>query len=347
MTSAGSMHDTAYEADYQTVLARAQRTVAGFPPALKSIAEPMLPQWGEASFSRILALLPYWIADLLDRAPTLHAGPRIPHPGDTETLALANLLGWWSYLIQDELIDGDLDPGEFLPLSMALHASAVSQLAQLLPGDRAFWGTFECLSLASSEASAWEQRLRLDHLKDRTTIDPDLVDPDRLADRSALLQLAVVAQFALRGLDREHPLYAALGEMLRHYAIARQIADDRSDWVPDLQGGRLNYVSARISQRMLETGTIGSFAELDLERMVGYALYDEALFASIQQEAMDACRRAAQSVAPYRSRPLDSLVGELAHDLAQNYQAARNSRRQLQAVFALYSEGGVRGLRPR
>ena len=345
MTSAGSMHDTAYEADYQTVLARAQRTVAGFPPALKSIAEPMLPQWGEASFSRIVALLPYWIADLLDRAPTLHAGPCIPHPGDTETLALANLLGWWSYLIQDELIDGDLDPGEFLPLSMALHASAVSQLAQLLPGDRAFWGTFECLSLASSEASAWEQRLRLDHLKDRTTIDPDLVDPDRLADRSALLQLAVVAQFALRGLDREHPLYAALGEMLRHYAIARQIADVRSDWVQDLQNGQVNFVSVRILRRMLETGAIESLAELDVERMVGYTLYDEALFAGIQQEAIDACRRAAQCIAPYRSRLLDSLVSDLAHDLERNHQVARKSRRQVQAVFALHGKGSVQDLR--
>ncbi|MFN2219407.1 MAG: hypothetical protein ACK2UA_12430 [Anaerolineae bacterium] len=345
MTSAGSMHGTAYEADYQAVLARAGSTVAGFPPALRSVAEPMLPQWGEASFSRIVALLPYWIADLLDRSPPRDAGPPIPHPGDTETLALANLLGWWSYLIQDELIDGDLDPGEFLPLSMALHASAVSQLAQLLPGDRAFWGTFECLSLASSEASAWEQRLRLDYLKDRTTIDPDLVDPDRLADRSALLQLAVVAQFALRGLDREHPLYAALGEMLRHYAIARQIADDRSDWVQDLQNGQVNFVSVRILRRMLEIGAIESLAELDVERMVGYTLYDEALFAGIQQEAIDACRRAAQCIAPYRSRLLDSLVSDLAHDLERNHQVARKSRRQVQAVFALHGKGSVQDLR--
>jgi hypothetical protein len=346
MTSAGSVHFTAYEADYQAVLARAQGTVAGFPPALRSVAEPMLPQWGEASFSRIVALLPYWIADLLDRAPTRDAGPRIPHPGDTETLALANLLGWWSYLIQDGLVDGDLDPAGFLPLSMALHASAVSQLAQLLPGDRAFWGAFERLSLTSSEASAWEQRLRLDYLKDRPTIDPGLVEPDRLADRSALLQLAVAAQFALSGLARDNPLYAALCDMLRHYAIARQIADDRSDWVQDLRFGQLNYVSARISRRMLETGAIESLAELDAERMAGYTLCDEEVFAGIQQEAMDACRRAAQCIAPHRSRPLESLVGELAHDLERNYQAARKSRRQLQAVFALPGERTAQGLRP-
>jgi len=334
MTSAGSMHVTAYEDEYEAVVAQAQRAIDGFPPALRSMADPMLPQWSSASFSRIVALLPFWIAELLERALPVDAGPPIPHPGDTETLALATLLGWWSYLIQDGLVDGDLDPGGALPLSMALHASAVSLLAQLLPADRVFWRTFERLSLTSSQAGAWEQRLRLEHLKNQENLDLALAGPDWLADRSALLQLAVAAQFALRGLAQEHPLYVALCEMLRHYAAARQIADDRTDWVQDLQSGQLNYVSARIWRRMLETGAIESLAELDAERMAGYYLYDDELFASIQQAAMDACHQAAQAIAPYRSRPLDSLVGELAQELEQNYQAALNSRHQLQAVFA-------------
>ena len=63
---------------------------------------------------------------------------------------------------------------------------------------------------------------------------------DRLADRSALLQLAVVAQLRLRGYGQVHPLGKALIEMLRHYAIARQIGDDLGDWVDDLRNGRPN-----------------------------------------------------------------------------------------------------------
>ena len=344
MTSEGSIHFTAYEADYQAVLSRAQGTVASLPPALRNLAEPFLAPLGAASFSRIVALLPFWVAELLDRALPRDADLGIPHPGDTETLALANLLGWWSYLIHDGLLDGDLDPGEFLPLPMALHASAVSLLAQLLPSDQAFWRTFERLSLASSEASAQEQWLRLEYLKKRKTLDPGLAEPDRLADRSALLQLAVTAQFALCGLAQEYHLYAAMCEMLRHYAVARQIADDRSDWVQDLQNGQLNHVSARIARRMLETGAIGSLAELDIERMMGYYLHDAELFASIQQQAMDACQRAAQAVAPYRSRTLDSLVSELAHELERNYQAALDSRRPLQEVFTLRSDGSAHDL---
>jgi hypothetical protein len=345
MIATGSVHFTAYEADYRAVLARAQRIIAGFPHLLRNVAESLLPEWGESSFSQIVALLPFWIADLLDRTLLLNSSPHLPQPGDTETVASAHLLGWWSYLIQDGLVDGDLDPGEFLPLSMALHASAVSLLAQRLPGDRAFWGAFEQLSLAQCEAQAREQRFRLEHLQSLGMPDGGEDETACLADRSALLQLAVAAEFAVRGLDQEHPLYAALCEMLLHYAIARQIADDRSDWVQDLQKGQLNSVSVRISRRMLGTGAIESFAELDVERMMGYYLYDEELFASIQREAMDACQRASQSMAPYRSCPLDSLVGELAHELERNYQAAHESRRRLQAAFGLNIDGSVLALR--
>jgi hypothetical protein len=354
MTSAGSVHFTAYQAEYEAVLARARHVVACYPPLLGDLAEPLHPQWGQAAFSRIVALLPYWVADLLDRALPLEGSARLSRPEETKTLALANLLGWWSYLIQDGLLDRELEPAEFLPLSMALHASAVRLLTQLLPGHPSFWEAFERLSLSSSEACAWEQQRRLEYLNDLDAYGPGQrnrdrphrgpaeqgragpapTDQGRIADRSSLLQLAVVAQFALRGLEQEHPLCTVLTKMLRHYAIARQIGDDRSDWAQDLQNGQLNHVSTRLARRMLATGAIESFAELDVERMMGHYLYDDELFASIQQEAMAACQRAAQCIAPYRSRPLDSLVSELAQQLERGYRDALESRRRLQAVFA-------------
>ena len=339
MTSAGSVHLTAYEADYAAVLARAQHAVACYPPLLRDLAEPLHPQWGEASFSRIVALLPYWVAELLDQSLHLEGSSHLSRPDETETLALANLLGWWSHLIQDGLLDREKDHAEFLPLSMALHASAVHLLTQLLPGHQSFWGAFERLSLTSSEACAWEQQRRLEYLGDLDAADPGPADQDRIADRSSLLQLAVAAQFALRGLEQEHPLCTAITEMLRHYTIARQIGDDRSDWAEDLQNGQLNHVSCRLARGMLTTGAIESFVELDVERMMGYYLYDDELFASIQHEAMEACKRAAQCIAPYRSRPLDSLVSELAQQLERGYRDTLESRCRLQAVFALEEQG--------
>ena len=339
MTSAGGIHFTAYEAEYGAVLARARNTVAGYPPLLRSLAEPLHPRWGEASFSRIVALLPYWVAGLLDQTQPPGGSPRLSPPDETETLALANLLGWWSHLIQDGLLDREPDHAEFLPLSMALHASAVRLLTQLLPDRASFWEAFERLSLTSSEACAWEQQRRIEDLADPDECAPGQRDLEHLADRSSLLQLAVVAQFALRGIEQEHPLCTTLTEMLRHYAIARQIGDDRSDWAQDLQNGQLNHVSCRLARRMLASGAIESFVELDVERMMGYYLHDDELFAGIQQEAMAACRRAAQCIALYRSRPLDSLVSELAQQLEHGYQDALESRHRLQAVFALKERG--------
>ena len=342
MTSEGSVHLTAYEAEYKAVLARAQHAVACYPALLRDLAEALLPQWGEASFSRIVALLPYWVADLLHETLPLKGNPR---SDETEALGLANLLGWWSHLIQDGLLDREPDHAEFLPLSMALHASAVGLLTQLLPGHPSFWEAFERLSITSAKACAWEQQRRLENLPDLDAYDPgqrdldaadsDPADQDRIADRSSLMQLAVVAQFALRGIEQEHPLCTTLTEMLRHYAIARQIGDDRSDWPQDLQHGQLNYVSCRLARRMMASGAIESFAELDPERMMGYYLYDDELFATIQQEAMAACKRAAQCIAPYRSRPLDSLVSDLAQQLERGCREGLESRHRLQAVFAL------------
>jgi hypothetical protein len=338
-------HFTAFAREYQAILARARDIVAGFPPLLQALAEPLLPELAGGSFSRIVALLPYWVVDLLD--PLEPAGVNSTgaepisgarHPlryEEAETLGLANLLGWWSYLIQDGLLDGDLERPELLPLATALHAAAVRLLARLLPGDQVFWDAFEALSLTAAEAHCWEQGWRFG-LDGRVAVAAmtGFDDPARLADRSALLQLAVVAQLRLHGYDQEHPLGKALAELLRHYAIARQIGDDLGDWVNDLQGGQLNYVSARIVQRMVETGAVENSTEVDVEPMAGYFLYDDELLADIQQVAMAACRRARRSIAPHRSQYLEALVDELTGRLERSYEAAVERRRRLRAALA-------------
>lgn len=293
---------------------------------LRDLAAPLLPALAEGEFSRIAALLPYWVADLLGELDPLP-------PQEIETLGLASLLGWWSSLIQDELLDRDLDRPEFLPLAMVLHASAIGLLAQMLPGGSAFWTAFQRLSLAAAEAHCWEQRHHLLPLLDPEGEGFDLDDLDRLADRSALLQVPVVAQFALCGCSPEDPRCGALAQMLRHYAIARQIADDRTDWLGDLKKGRLNYVSARIARRMVETGVAESYTELDANWMAGYFLYDDELFAEIQQVALAACRQAVQSIAGYDSIYLGELVSKLAGRLEVNYEAASDSWRKLRALF--------------
>lgn len=331
MASDMGVHFTGFAAEYETTLDRAREMVSCFPPLLRGLAESLLPKLSEGEFSHIVALLPYWVADLLD-------GPESRHTDETGTLGLATLLGWWSCSIQDHLLDRELERPELLPLAMAFHAAAIRLLARLLPDDEAFWAAYQRLSLAAAEAHLWEQGRRfgsLADLDDRNFVPKtlDLDNLDRLADRSALLQLAVVAQCALRNHNPKHPRYEALMEMLRQYAIARQIGDDRTDWVEDLRNGRLNYVSVRIMRRMLETGAAQSYGELDANWMAGYFLYDDELFADVQRVAMTACQRAAQSIAGHDSVYLGELVSELAGRLECGYNAASYSRRKLKALF--------------
>jgi hypothetical protein len=243
-------------------------------------------------------------------------------------------LGWWSYLIQDWLLDRDQDGPELLPVGIAFYAAWIRVLENLLSGVKPFWAAFESLSLATAEAHCWEQQR---HFSAWANIDDSILDfdnLDRLADRSALLQLSTIAQFILYGHGDDDPRCSAVCEMLRHYAIARQIGDDRTDWTDDLKNGCLNYVSAHIMRRMKETGAIQSCAELDVERMMGYYLYDDALFTDIQHRALTACCRATQSIAPYAPQYLNALIDELAEQLENRYQAAMEVRGKLQAIFA-------------
>jgi hypothetical protein len=84
---------------------------------------------------------------------------------------------------------------------------------------------------------------------------------------------------------------------------------------------------------MRETGAIQAHADLDVDQMAGFFLYDDELFTAIQQTAQDACRRAAASLAPYDSRYLGGLVNELQAQLERSYAAALQSRRKVRALF--------------
>jgi hypothetical protein len=330
LTPEAGIHFRAFAVEYRAIVDQAQAVIAGFPPLLRDLAEPLLPELAEGEFSHIVALLPYWLADLLEE-------PESKQIDETRTLAVANLLGWWSYALQDGLLDRELDRPELLPLATALHVAAVGLLERLLPGHNAFWDAFQRLSLTAAEAHCWEQRvyrLPLTEVHDEAAPRDDADDLAFLADRSALLQLAVVAQFALHGHDQDHPLRLALAETLRQYAIARQIGDDRTDWLEDLRQGRLNYVSACIARRMKETGAIRAHADLDVDQMAGFFLYHDDLFATIQREAMTACQRAAEAIALHNSRYLDGLIARLAERLERGYEAALDSRCELRALFS-------------
>jgi hypothetical protein len=330
LTSKAGIHFTAFASEYEAIVGRAGGVIARFPPLLRGLAEPLLPELAEGEFSPIVALLPYWVLSLLNELEATVDDPSSLRDKETETLGLANLLGWWSYLIQDRLLDLELERLELLPLATALHVAAIRLLERLLPGHQGFWDTYQHLSMTSAEAHCWEQR---NHRLPLAGQVGDLADTTHLADRSALLQLASVAQFALSGRGQDHPLCLVLRETLRQYAIARQIGDDLTDWAEDLRRGRLNYVTACIVHRMKDRNVIQAYEDLEADHMAGFFLYDDELLATIQQTALDACQRAAASLAPYESSYLGALVDELPPRLEGSYEAALKVRRELRTLF--------------
>jgi hypothetical protein len=220
-----------------------------------------------------------------------------------------------------------------------------------LPGAQVFWQQLERLTLRTAEAQCWElgqQRLAVPSDLERTITDIGAWlstgntsrHLDRLADRSTLLQVAVAAQLALRGHSQEHPLGVALGRMLRAYTIARQLGDDSGDWVDDLGRGRVNLVAACIAHRMKEVGAVRSYRTLDVDRMAGYYLYDDDLFAELQRVTMEACAAAGDAIAVYQSTYLMDLVNDLADRLCCGYEQAQIRRSRLRALLAPLSHAG-------
>jgi hypothetical protein len=335
MSSVEGAHLSAFATTYEAILARAKDMLARYPPHLHALARPRLPLWAKSTFSRIVALLPLWVDDLLDE---VHSPAGRSGSANVETLSLACLLGWWSYLLQDELLDRELSHLDPLPLSMALHTTAVRLLQGLLPAHRAFWDAFEAFSLSMAEAQVWEQRLDLASLaslesQELAPAPHQLDDLNHLAGRSALLHLPVTGTLALSGYPPAHPLSNALADMVRHYAIARQIADDRADCLQDLRKGRLNYVSAGIVRRLWEANHLHSYADLDAGWLAGQFLADDDLFVQFHQVALQACHAATQNLAPYNARFLRALVDEQAQQLQQSFQAALVTRRRWRALF--------------
>jgi hypothetical protein len=340
MSDVGGVHLAAFETEYEAILGRAREIISSFPPHLRFLAGPPLPLWAGFTFSRIVALFPFWVDDLLTEVHSPANSLPPSDPAAIETLGLACLLGWWSYLLQDELLDQALAPVDLLPLSIALHATATHLLQGLLPGHPAFWEAFERLSLAMAEAQAREQHLHLAALcnleSQASAPAPDqLYDLEHLASRSALLHLPVVGTLALRDLPPTHPLARALAEMVRQVAIARQIGDDQADCLQDLCRGRLNYASARAVQRLWVAGAIQSYADLDAEWLAGQFLSDDELFVGLQQVALDACHAAIRSLAAYKARFLRELVNKQAEQLLQSYESALATRHRWRALFPI------------
>lgn len=173
-----------------------------------------------------------------------------------ETLGVANLHGWLSYKIYDDIMDNDRIPG-LLPVAN-MCARKVYEIYY-----DAFEKQDEYIDIMNSmeAANALEHTISYfpneEFMYDDTSL-PDYKNYSILAEKSLPHCLGPLAILACKesGLTKSAVQNdsAATIEFFKNYIIARQLNDDAHDWLKDLKKGFVNPASTKILKRMKRCG---------------------------------------------------------------------------------------------
>ncbi len=311
---------------YQAIVAEARRYLGTFAAPLQAVTEPLFEKMVQGEFSQVAALLPYWLADL---APV---PPEVSH-----RLGVAHLYFWWYYYVQDELLDGDASLAALLSGHLAL-LKMVDTYRELGLTRAPCWADYHRLARLSAEAHALELQTRFTNPAELTPNRLASVTLDFIGHRVAPLFFNPMAQLHLAGIPADHPLHHDLIAALRCFAIARQLGDDASDWLEDLQAGHLNYVSAHLMRRLYQRGLATSGTDLDPERLAGYHLTDEAFWTEIEQTNQTLSQQALDHLAPYGNCRLRSLIQNQMAQHVEQWAAGRTYRANLRQLFGIGGE---------
>ncbi len=197
------------------------------------------------------------------------------------------------------------------------------------------WAEFEKLALVSAEGYTLEMQSRFTELAELT---PERLIPwtvDLVINRASPFYFNTIAQLHLAGIPSDNPLQQALPDALRYFGAARQISDDASDWLEDLQKGHLNYFSAQLIRHVYENGLVNSPFDLEPTRLAGYHLADEAFWADIEQTAQSLAQHSLDILAPYGPCRLRALVNDEMTRNAESWATARTRRANLRKLFGL------------
>lgn len=278
--------DAADMARYAAIISDAEAELSALGPALQAVTRPFFSALAEGEFTQIVVLLPYWLSDLLS----------LPEP-QLRDLALAHLHGWWYYAAQDQLLDGQGQADQLLGGHLAL-VRMIEGYRRLGLAETPCWQDFLALTATSAEWHAQEWATRFATAAD---LSPDRLAPwtaELIIQRGAAFSFNTTAQLQLAGHDPHGPFGRDLIHALQSFSVARQLADDASDWHADLRAGQLNVVSASLMRRMYERGLAAGGEELDADRLMGYQVSDEPFWAEIEaayhaasQGAIDALAR--------------------------------------------------------
>ena len=310
-------------AHYQAILDEIKTGIDSFPPNLQSSALAFLAFLEPNEFSKVVALLPYWLCDLLP------VSSEISH-----ALGVTHLYGWWYYAAQDELLDGTAAPDVMLAAHLAL-LKMVEGYRMLGVTDAPCWARFEALAGTSAESYTVELQSRFSNLAELTPAQLTPWSSQFIINRASPFYFNTLAQLHLAGIPTTSPLHQVLPEAIAYFGAARQIGDDADDWLSDLQNGHLNYVSARLIQRFNEARSASNSPALNVDRLAGYSLIDEAFWRTIEQAALSLTERAMMILAPYRPCRLQSLIEAQVTRNTAAWQDGRQNRARQRLLFGI------------
>ncbi len=308
---------------YQAIIDDAEPFVSSLEPPLQAIARPLFDKLVPGEFSQVVSLLPFWLSDL---APV---EVEIQH-----RLGLAHFFFWWFYYVQDEILDDDASPQTILVGHLAL-LKMVDLYRELGVTQSSYWPSYYELAQLSAQAHAIELQSRFTLLNQLTPQQLAPITLEFLANRFAPLFFNSTAQLHLAGIPGNNPLHNDLGTALRAFALARQLDDDASDWLTDLQAGQLNYVSAQLIQQLMTKEQMADGSHLDFDRLNGYQLLNEAFWLEIEQTSQDLNQQALSLITSYGPCRLHHLIQHQINQHTQMWAEAKDQRRKVRSVFGV------------
>lgn len=306
---------------YLQVVANLERSIDSFGSSLQTTARTYFDQMIKGEFSQIVALLPYWLSDLLPLSDEI-----------IHQLGVAHLFGWWYYEVQDKLLDEETGPLSLLPAQLALFN--MIQCYQKLSVMNSFHcDKWEELALQSANSYALERQTRFKSLAEVSVEDLEAWTIELIIERASPFYFNTMVQLHLAGITADSPLYEQVLNALRYFAAARQISDDASDWLDDLRAGRLNYVSARLIQHIHEHADPTS--DLDFDYLVGYQLTNDSFWVEIEQTNQQLSQQALIELRDYPTCRLATLIKAQMTKHAKGWNVLHNERAVFLQLFGV------------
>jgi hypothetical protein len=310
---------------YERICATMHSTVAAYPADLRQRYAPELDTLLTGEFSRLAALLPAWLSDVI--------------PLDDSRIDILGEAGlWlWSYAAAlDGLLDNDQPPATMLGAQQAL-LQALEIYRSLGLADTPAWDDLQARALSAADAYAREITTRGVAPASLTDAQLALWDIGLLTDRAAPFAFALTAQLQLAGAGDDDPRRTDLARVLDALMAARQIADDATDWLADLTRGQLNAVSAGLIRHYYAHRADPARAP-SVEQLAGYEIHAEGYWAQVELLHADLCRQALNHLAPYGKCRLRALIIHQQQSDTAGWARLRERRQHVRELFGYARE---------